>query len=70
MIYGLIRFGMVPLALVGWLFYQLFKKKKTIAEMQPDILTVVIFIAIWIFIYYQFTKLDYTSFNLSTENAL
>ena len=54
MIYGLIRFGMVPLALVGWLFYQLFKKKKTLSEMQPEILTALVFIAIWIFIFYQF----------------
>ena len=54
MIYGLFRFGLVPFACICWIFYQLFKKKKTLAELQPDIMTIAILIAVWGFIYYQF----------------
>ncbi|HTE13164.1 MAG TPA: hypothetical protein VK645_19430 [Chitinophagaceae bacterium] len=54
MIYGLIRFGLIPLALVSWIFYQLFKKKKPFREMQADIMMVIILVAVWVFIYYQF----------------
>ena len=54
--YGLLRYGTVALALIGWLFYQFFKKKKTFAELQPDILTVVALFAVWVFIYYEFIR--------------
>jgi len=54
MLYGFIRFGAVPFALIGWIFYQIFKKKKTFAELQPDIMTIVVLFVVWGFIYYQF----------------
>ena len=54
MVYGFFRFGMIPIACIGWIFYQLLKKKKTLAELQPDILAIVILVVVWGFIYYQF----------------
>lgn len=51
MLYGFIRFGLVPVSFIGWIFYQLFSKKKTQRELQPDIMMIVIFIIVWILIY-------------------
>ncbi|MFT3936281.1 MAG: hypothetical protein QM726_21810 [Chitinophagaceae bacterium] len=54
MLYGFIRFGLIPISLIGWVFYQLFKKKKSLSALQPDILMIVVLITVWVFIYSQF----------------
>lgn len=51
MIYGFIRFGLIPISFIGWMFYQVFRKKKSWRELQPDIMMIIIFIIVWILIY-------------------
>jgi len=54
MLYGLIRFGLIPLSLIGWIGYQFVKKKKTWSELQPDIIMIVVLMAVWVIIYKSF----------------
>jgi hypothetical protein len=49
------RFFQVPImaiAFVGWIIYQMAFKKKKIKELQPDLIAITAFIAVWAAIYY------------------
>jgi len=52
MIYFIIRFFAIPVAMVAWLLYQGIYKRKKWNELQHDVVVVLIFCATWIFLAY------------------
>jgi len=52
MIYFYLRVLVVPIAILGWLGYQTFIKKKTWKEIKQDVFATVFVIAVWIVVYF------------------
>jgi len=54
-IYFFLRYGMVSVLLVAWVFYQAIIKKRKWADLQVDAFAVLFFVAVWIGLVYFFT---------------
>jgi len=52
MIYFFLRFFAIPIALVGWLIYQLIAKQKKWSDIRHDAVVILIFCGIWILLAY------------------
>lgn len=51
-IYFFIRYGLLGIALVGWIVYQLIIKKKKFGDLQGDLLMVICLIGVWVALSY------------------
>ena len=47
MVYAFLRLGIVPIAFVSWVFYQLIIKKKKFEGIKNDLLVIVVFLIVW-----------------------
>ena len=54
-LYFFLRYGMVSVLLIVWVFYQAMIKKRKWADLKGDVLAVLFFVAVWIGIAYLFT---------------
>ena len=50
--YFLLRYGIIPIALFGWLGYQIFNKKKRFSEIQGDLFAAVFLAGVYLFFGY------------------
>ena len=55
-IYFFLRYGLVSVLLIGWVFYQAIIKKRKWADLKGDIFAVLFFVAVWIALAYFFTR--------------
>lgn len=53
--YGFLRLGVVPLAMIGWVLYQLFAKKKEFKEIQGDFFAVLFMVVVYSALLYWIT---------------
>jgi hypothetical protein len=51
-VYFTLRFVLPSVLLVGWVLYQYLYKKKKLADLHGDIITVVFFICVWMVLSY------------------
>jgi len=47
-IYFFLRYILLTVLLIGWVFYQFVVKKKKLAELQADILFIACFACVWL----------------------
>lgn len=52
MIYALLRYILLPLALVGWVLYQSLVKKKRWSELKHDISVIIFILCVWLLLYF------------------
>lgn len=50
--YFFLRYGLVAIAFLGWIFYQLAVKKKSWRDIQSDVIAIVFFIIVSAGIFY------------------
>jgi hypothetical protein len=53
--YGFLRLGVVPVAMTGWILYQLFIKKKNFREFQGDFLAALFMVVVYSLLIYWLT---------------
>jgi uncharacterized membrane protein YjjB (DUF3815 family) len=53
--YGFLRLGVVPVAMMGWVLYQLFIKKKSFQEFQGDFLAALFMVVVYSLLIYWLT---------------
>jgi hypothetical protein len=51
-IYIFVRFGLILIALFGWILFQLIWKKKRVRELKLELMTVIIVTCVYASIYY------------------
>ena len=51
-LYGFLRLGVVPIAMLGWVAYQLFIKKKSFSEFQGDFLAALFMVVVYVLLIY------------------
>jgi hypothetical protein len=56
MIYFVLRVCLIPLAMILWVVYQFFFKKKKISELKGDISMVAFFTAVWFAVWFLLLK--------------
>jgi hypothetical protein len=49
MYYTLLRIAVVPAAFIGWILFQLFVNKKKLTDLKNDLLTISVFLVVWLF---------------------
>lgn len=54
-LYFFLRYGMISVLLIVWIFYQAIIKKRAWSDLTGDMLAVLFFVAVWIGIAYFFT---------------
>ena len=54
-LYFFLRYGLVSILLIGWVFYQALIKKITWADLKDDMFAVLFFVAVWIGLAYLFS---------------
>jgi hypothetical protein len=55
-IYGFLRLGVVPLALIGWTGYQFFIKKKKFQEFKGDLYATLFLVSVYLLLIYWVTN--------------
>jgi hypothetical protein len=50
--YFFLRACATPLALIGWVFFQLLIKKKKFSAVEGDVKVIAFFLVLWVVIYY------------------
>ncbi len=54
-LYFFLRYGLVSVLLIGWVFHQMFIKKRKWVDLQGDAMAVVIFVGVWMGLAYAFS---------------
>ncbi len=54
--YFFLRVCVIPIALVSWVVFQLFIKKKKFSAIEGDVKVIAFFLAVWVLIYFMILK--------------
>ena len=50
--YFFLRYALAPIAMIGWIFYQIIFKEKKWKEVRKDAFVIFVFILFWLAIFY------------------